>query len=154
MPPGFTFEASNPETFPVFVEGKKIGEATEFSIDKEIDMVSSKVGPMTAELSDEYEVGDRIVHGIDKEARITLDVIIRKKFISTLEVAYENNNKWTVVELKDVHVTQTSEGNRQFTEAIASDINTKTVNSLGPDTEKTGNIEMENGFEAVIYDGE
>lgn len=123
--------------YPVFVDGSKIGEASYFDTETDIEHTTSYAGPLTAAISDEYHMGDEIVRAIGASIAVTLDVFVHAgKEFSTVEVAVPDDDGWVVHEYHDVVSVSSTDSDHgvQRTHFLATEHDRTVVDSLGPDT--------------------
>lgn len=121
----------------MFVDGEKIGEASEFHFDHNVQSEIEVVGPLQARVSDKYNLGDTERHVLGATVMVRVDVLIPPTTsIQSVEIAEPTDSGWRVYEFRDIHAYETTTGSHKHeTEFLATELHVGSAACLGPDSD-------------------
>lgn len=123
---------STSEEYPVFVDGQKVGVATDFSYHVEHDTQPIIAGPLLASTDEDVRLNERVGTQVtSQQITFSLDCTLDPESeIETVEVAEPKDGYWQVYELTDVVLTGSGMGG---VEGMALGVNVGRTGYLGHD---------------------
>jgi hypothetical protein len=154
-------ESGERRDYPVFVDGEKVGVASDLSFTIEYDVQSPIAGPLVASMGDEYSLGERMDEYTEtKVVTFSIDLFVQNEEpITSLEVAIPKAGRWEITEFRSVSITERRVGqDHELTEGMAKEVSIDEIRHLGkdvdePDIVRNGMPEDEDdGFDVTKYE--